>query len=137
MNERQTGNSQLVSVAEAARLVGRDRKTLYRDYLSRGRLAATTDATGRKVIAISELIRVFGELSLPTATTETVSETVATPQTETPSATTQMQARLAALEAENAALKGWLADKDKHIDDLRATVHLLEHKPAAKKWWPW
>lgn len=130
-------NGQLVSVAEAARLVGRDRKTLYRDYLARGRLTATTDATGRKVVSISELIRVFGELSMQKATAETVAETVATPQTETPSATAQMQAKLAALEAENTALKAWLADKDKHIDDLRATVRLLEHKPAARKWWPW
>lgn len=130
-------NGQLVSVAEAARLVGRDRKTIYRDYLARGRLTATTDATGRKVISISELIRVFGELSMQKATAETVAETVATPQIETPSATAQMQAKLAALEAENTALKGWLADKDKHIDDLRATVRLLEHKPAARKWWPW
>jgi hypothetical protein len=129
--------NQLVSVSEAARLVGRDRKTIYRDYLSRGRLSATTDATGKKVIAISELIRVFGDLSPSNATAETVAKTVVTPQTETPSETAKMAIRLAALEAENAALLDRLKDKDKHIDDLRNSVRLLEHKPAAKKWWPW
>ena len=127
----------VVSVAEAARLVGRDRKTLYRDYLSRGRLNATQDAKGRKVIAISELVRVFGELSVDNATTNTVAEAIAMRQTKTHDATTEiarMQAEIAVLKVENAGLRDRLSDRDVHLADLRQAILLLEYKPG-RIWW--
>lgn len=51
----------LVSVVEAGRLVGRDRKTIYR-HIQSGRLSATQDHAGTVSVETSELIRVYGEL---------------------------------------------------------------------------
>ena len=134
----------LISVAEAARLIGRDRRTLYRDYIATGKLSATTDAKGRKAIDISELQRVFGELGDTAATvaprqTETVPATNATTE-----ATTELRARIALLEAENAHLRDRLADKDRNLDDLRQAIRLLEdrrpvetrgERPKKRRWW--
>ena len=57
--------NQLVTVTEAARLVGRSRQSLYRDYIKTGKLSPSQDlVTNRKLVSISELIRVFGDLKL-------------------------------------------------------------------------
>ncbi len=122
----------LVSVVEAAALVGRDRKSLYRA-IKQGRLSATTDATGAKQIDIAELVRVYGELR----DTRDSAETVTAPQVET----IGEAARIAALEAEVANLRERLGDKERHIEDLRGAMRLLEHKPdqapQKKSWWRW
>lgn len=134
-------DSQQVTVAEAAKLVGRNRQTLYRDYINTGKLSATIDATGKKSIAIAELIRVFGELTQPKAKPDLVTDTDAKRQTDTREETAELQAKLAVLQAENSALRDRLSDKEEHIADLRATVRLLEHKPTPQDkkssgWWP-
>lgn len=123
----------LVSVAEAGRLVGRDRKTLYRQ-IEAGRLSATKNATGATVIETSELIRVFGDLSQ----VPQVAPHVALPQMphgETPVAVT-LVAALAEVEAlkqqvaheksrresaERAAgmLTARIKDKDTQIEELK------------------
>lgn len=115
-----------VSVAEAANLVGRDRKTLYRS-IKEGKLSATLTATGQRQIDVTELIRVFGELK----DTRDSRETVTVPQRETQDET----ARLSALEAENHQLRERLADKDRHIEDMRNTVRLLGFKKEKQPWW--
>jgi cell division protein FtsB len=57
-------------------------------------------------------------------------------QQETVDETATLQAKLAALQAENEGLRDRLSDKDAHIEDLRATVRLLEFKPTEKRaWW--
>lgn len=59
----------LVSISEAARLVGKSRSALYRTYIDTGRLSVAQDsATGRPVVDTSELIRVFGAISATPAT---------------------------------------------------------------------
>ena len=141
-------NKQMVSVSEAARLCGRNRKTLYRDYLKTGRLSSTPDpVTGNKTIAISELIRVFGELTRDVETAETGDTTAPMPQVETPKETeatsdetAELRAELAAAKAEiellkqtNESLKERIADKDKNLEDLRTITKLIEHKPK-KRW---
>ena len=115
-----------VSVAEAANLVGRDRKTLYRS-IKEGKLSATLSATGQRQVDVTELIRVFGELK----NTRDSGETVTLPQSETPNES----ARLSALEAENKQLRERLVDKDRHIEDMRNTVRLLEFKKKNRPWW--
>jgi excisionase family DNA binding protein len=123
----------LVSISEAAKLVGRDRKTLYRA-IKEGRLSATQDATGARQVDIAELVRVFGVFTVARDSGETVS----LPQTETGQTTADLKARMAALEAENAQLRERVADKDRHIEDMRQTVRLLEHQsPRRGRWWPW
>ena len=133
----------LVSIADAAGLVGRDRKTLYRAIVA-GRLSATVDANGAKQVDVSELMRVYGPIGVPCHK----DATVAVPQDETPdatgSATDATQAKVAVLEAENAQLRARLddkdqrlADKDRHIDDLRASIRLLENKVQKADTRPW
>ena len=134
-------DSQLVSVAEAAKLVGRNRQTLYRDYLKTGKLSWRQDpVTRKKLIEISELIRVFGALSGVASGDNVVAETVLLGdkkrQQETSEETAKLQAKLAVLQAENEGLRDRLSDKEAHIEDLRATVRLLEFKPVGKQvWW--
>ena len=134
-------DSQLVSVAEAAKLVGRNRQTLYRDYLKTGKLSWRQDpVTRKKLIEISELIRVFGAFSGVASLDNVVAETVSLSDKkrlqETSDATATLQAKLAVLQAENEGLRDRLSDKDAHIEDLRATVRLLEFKPTGKRaWW--
>ena len=130
--------NQLVTVTEAARLVGRSRQSLYRDYIKTGKLSPSQDlVTNRKLVSISELIRVFGDLNLPELTDKTVNVTAPMRQ----ELTATLQAKVALLEADNASLRDRLRDKDEHISDLRSTVRLLEYKapneqPKRLWWWP-
>lgn len=48
------------SIAGAARLYGKQRKTLYR-HMEAGRLSYQVLGSGRRVVDLSELIRVYGE----------------------------------------------------------------------------
>lgn len=111
-----------VSVAQAARLVGRDRRTLYRDYIKTGRLTATTGATGNKVVDTAELERVFGQL-LSVAGDSFVCDKMR--QAETSISTSALNSdliRLKALETEVALLREILAAKDANLTDLRTEV---------------
>lgn len=113
-------------ISEAAKLAGRDRKTLYRDIKS-GRLSATVSETGEKQVDVAELSRVYGSLKHVDDKCDS-RETVAMSQVETVQVAQETLARLAALEAENAQLKERLADKETHINDMRNSLRLLEHK---------
>lgn len=118
-----------VSISEAAKLVGKDRKTLYR-YIKEGRLSATDATSGMRQIDVAELIRVFGALQ-PAGDKRDSGETVAMSQVATPN----LEAKLASLEAENIQLKERLEDKERHIEDMRNTVRLLEHDKRPRAWW--
>jgi hypothetical protein len=54
----------LVSISEAAKLVRRNRSTIYRD-IDRGRLSKTVSPDGEAQIDTSELLRTYGRLHLP------------------------------------------------------------------------
>lgn len=121
----------LIGIAEAAKLVGRDRKSLYRA-IKEGRLSATQSASGARQVDTSELIRVYGDL-------RDIGDSGATStllQVETSTETDKIT-RLALLEMENKLLRERLLEKDQHIEDMRNTVRLLEHKTVKKSWWPW
>lgn len=127
-----TIESQQVSISDAARLVGRDRKSLYRD-LKAGKLSATVGDSGVRQVAVSELLRVYGALA-PIGDTGDSRATVSMPQPETPNATADetqiLRVKLAAAEAELAQMRERLSDKDKNLEDLRNAVRLLEYEPA-------
>lgn len=55
-------------LSEAARQVGVSRPTIYK-YAAEGRLSVTKDRLGHKQVELSELLRVFGELSTETQKT--------------------------------------------------------------------
>ncbi len=115
----------LVSISEAARLVGKSRRTLQRDIVA-GKLSKCDN--GQK-LDTSELLRVYGAFSPATNVavgSATMSQDVA-----------DMRVRLAALEAENAALKD-------HLDSLKQAMLLLENKASTeetkstkprRRWW--
>lgn len=121
--------SQQVSIAEAARLTGRDRKSLYRDIKS-GRLSATVGDSRMRQVAVSELLRVYGAFKGGGDTCDSRT-TVAMPQDATPDATA-LQARIAVLETELVQLRERLSEKDQNLEDLRTTIRLLEYKPEPK-----
>ena len=121
----------LVSISEAARLTGKSTKTLYR-LVSQGRLSVSLDENGIKTVDVSELVRVFGDLSGPGETRETVSMSQSEIDIET---------RLRQLEKENAELRhaaelaqAISAERESQIQDLRQAMRLLEG-PVKRPWW--
>lgn len=119
-----------VSIATASRLVGLDRKSLYR-HIKQGRLTATISATGERQVDISELIRCYG----PLKTTDDSRATSNMPQAETTNETANLKLKLAAADAELSQLRARLSEKDEHISDLRDALHLLTG--PNKKTTPW
>lgn len=122
----------IVSVSEAARLVGKSRRTIQRD-IAAGKLSKCDNG---KKLDTSELLRVYGSLlNAPNDTdkNEHMTQDVAP---SIPPNVAEMRIRLAALEAENAALKD-------HLGSLKQAMLLLEHKEQQastettqqRKWW--
>lgn len=118
-----------VSVPQAATLVRRDKKSLYRD-IATGKISAVKNAQGRTQIDTAELLRVFGPLQ---SATDATPATVAIPLNATPDATYE----LSRLRTENEALRAQIAMQAANLDDLRHALKLIEHKqPARRRWWP-
>lgn len=120
------------SIAEAARLVNRDRRTLYKD-IKRGRLTATNSTTGERQVETSELIRVYGNIvALKATEATTIDGQVAT------YTSPEKDAEIVSLRAKIEALEARLADKQQHIEHLAQAMRLLEHhpEPARRGWWP-
>ena len=126
----------LVSISEAARLVGKSRRTLQRDIVA-GKLSKCDN--GQK-LDTSELLRVYGAF-LPVTNvavgSATMSQDVAGKNETMSQAVADMRVRLAALEAENAALKD-------HLGSLKQAMLLLENKASTeetksikprRRWW--
>ena len=127
-----------VSISEAARLVGKNRKTLYRA-IDTGRLSATTRATGERQVDIAELVRVYGELR-HTRHSDTAPQMSHHETLNATDATAELKAQIATLKAENDQLKERLADGKEHINDLRQQVLMLrdmrpEQGAAGTPWW--
>jgi hypothetical protein len=114
-----------LTILEATKFCGKDRKTLYRA-IKQGKLSATTATSGTLQIETSELIRVYGE-SATKSVAQGTGESVALPQIET--------ANEALLRQENAFLKERLADKERHIEDLRESLRRIEYSKPKKSWW--
>jgi hypothetical protein len=126
----------LVSISEAARLVGKSRRTLQRDIVA-GKLSKCDN--GQK-LDTSELLRVYGAF-LPATNvaveSATLSQDVAGKSETMSQDVADMRVRLAALEAENAALKD-------HLGSLKQAMLLLENKASTeetkstkphRRWW--
>lgn len=111
-------------ISEAAKLVSRNRTTLYR-LVANGKLTATVDATGSKTIDTSELLRFFGEIRT-SGDKSNNRATVTMQQRETPDTTAQ----LALLQAELRHARELLAEKDARIAALDRALLLLEHRSA-------
>jgi flagellar motility protein MotE (MotC chaperone) len=119
----------LVSIAEAAKLVGKSKRTIYND-LHKGKLSASQDCTDGKTIDTSELVRVYGALVAQLHSAKTVQSS----QLCTTDCTPEIGQKIAVLEAENAALKTLLDEREKRLADKDKMILLLEHKQA-RPWW--
>ncbi|MGC9128252.1 MAG: hypothetical protein ACP5GA_05925 [Acidithiobacillus sp.] len=132
-----------VSISEAARLAGKSRSHLYEKYINRGVITVETLRDGRKVIDTSELIRVFGSISLAGSTDDNDDSVKdSSGHVENDNENSQIKA----LQAENEVLREYLRAKDEEVAWLREQVSkvtaLLTHQQsesrARKKWWwPW
>ncbi|WP_075358502.1 helix-turn-helix domain-containing protein [Caballeronia sordidicola] len=121
----------VVSISEAARLTGKSRKTIQR-YVSDGRISMSQHVAGRSGIDISELVRVFGELSQSNSALSHATES----QPDAPSVAPDVAAKLARLEAENAVLKAQNEAQAANLADLRQSLRLLGHDaPQKRRWW--
>ena len=95
---------------EAVKLTGRSRRSIYRD-MDRGLVSYGLDPAGNRQFETSELMRAYGAL---TSVAQPGTADVAQPGTAQP--WDQVLAELQALR--------------KEVQELRATVLLIEHKPA-------
>ena len=95
---------------EAVKLTGRSRRSIYRD-MDRGHVSYGLDPAGNRQFETSELMRAYGAL---TSVAQPGTADVAQPGTAQP--WDQVLAELQALRKEG--------------QELRATVLLIEHKPA-------
>jgi predicted site-specific integrase-resolvase len=119
----------IVSITEAANLVGLSRRTLQR-HLSQGVISKCDTATGEQGIDTAELLRYYGAFVVSpdvTHVTRDMSQLVighdAVSHT---SIDTETAVKMAELRKENELLKVLLDEKEKHNEDLRKTVLLLE-----------
>lgn len=114
-----------LSQREAARVWGVSRAMIQRA-ISAGELSVTGD----KLIDPAELLRVFGPAKSRSAEPFV-------PPTEPAGPDPAQAAQLAALRAENTALRELLEAKDANLADLRSQVRLLTHDGAPRRrWWP-
>lgn len=123
-----------VSISEAAKLANVSRSHLYKAYIATGDLSVLTE-DGKKVVEISELIRVFGHIQFEDSqkTPENTAED-SLKTTEQDTIVQLLERQLAeSKERENdfKAREKWLTDQ---IDELRyQQSHLLEDKTANQK----
>lgn len=126
-----------VSISEAARLTGKSRTTLHR-LIKTGELSTCAGVRNSKMIDISELIRVFGEISVPV--TEQHIEQASEQRVTVPD--TANEQMINSLKQEVEHLRTLVSAQESHIDSLRQSLQLLEHRkdmqqpqPSSVKWW--
>ena len=117
-----------VSISEASRLTNKTRKTIYK-YIQDGLLTVSIDTQGKKVIDISELIRVFGEIEMPEYTevnnTE-VSNNIHQVTLESIQLIAEKDVEIARLQSLLAGKDELLNSKNDQIKTLEKSLHLLE-----------
>ncbi len=122
----------IVSISEAARLAGKSRKTIQR-YVADGRISMSQHVTGEKGIDISELARVFGELSQADPALSRASESQADAPYVAPDVAA-LETRIKVLEAELAARDAVITAQRENLTDVRQALKLLEG-PRKRSWW--
>ena len=117
-----------VSISEASRLTNKTRKTIYK-YIQDGLLTVSIDKQGKKVIYISELIRVFGEIKMPAYTevnnTE-VSNNIHQVTLESIQLIAEKDVEIARLQSLLDGKDELLNSKNDQIKTLEKSLHLLE-----------
>lgn len=132
-SDRDSINMALVSITEAAKLVRRNRSTIYRD-IEKGRLSKTVTPEGETQIETSELLRTYGRLHPHEDDSEDDHARERTRIAILEERTRSLE-RALALEAElrkvkdqvTNELRARLADKDNVIKALESKVLFLEY----------
>jgi hypothetical protein len=122
-----------VTLRDAARLVGRNRATLYR-YIADGTLSVEQETRGRqrvRVVDTAELERVFGPLGDP----ERRSATVEMRPAATAPETVALRGEVDALRRENELLRRQL--EETRGDKERLFRLLEDRRPPERPWRPW
>lgn len=127
-----------VSISEAARLTGKSRTTLHR-LIKAGELSTCSGVRNAKMIDISELIRVFGDISTP-ASEQPYEQASAQHVTVNPAPHEHV---VNSLKQEVEHLRTLVSAQESHIDSLKQSLQLLEHKKDVQqlpslpppKWW--
>jgi len=126
-----------VSISEAARLTGKSRTTLHR-LIKTGELSTCAGVRNSKMIDISELIRVFGDIS--STAVEQPEEQLSGQRVTVPDTANEQLVHSLKQEVEH--LRTLVSAQESHIDSLRQSLQLLEHKkdmqqpqPPTVKWW--
>ena len=124
----------LVSISQAAKLAGIARSQLYSQYINQGLISFSRDERGRPRIDTSELLRVFGAISLEPGRTDRTPETVLI---RTGQDNQNQQALIALLTEQLAEAKERERFYQHQLAELTQTIKLLEHKPEPKahQWW--
>src|SRR5712692_3660787 len=118
-----------VNISEASRLSGVSRKTIQR-YIAQGKLSATVDGTGGRTdrsIEISELVRVFGDLSHPAHATAQGQSPNVSMDNVAPSAG-EIDALKMALSAKNETIQVLTRQVDGLQTQLAQVTGLLEYR---------
>ena len=126
----------MVSISEAARLVGVNRSNLYSSYINQGKLSLSKDSRGNTKVDTSELLRVFGNLKMDAA----VQQTGATVQDSLQQTGTDSSSEvIRLLQAQLAEAKDREQFYQQQIRELTGTIKLLEHHGQADRpwWWFW
>jgi len=113
----------IVSISEASKLVAKSRRTIQR-HIAQGKLSKVTDATGSAGVDTSELIRVYGVLTIDDMAHDEPKE--------------MSQADTSEKDTEIQHLKEIIAMQKDHIESLKSAMLLLEHKESdnhKKAWW--
>ena len=117
-----------VSISEASRLTNKTRKTIYK-YIQDGLLTVSMDTQGKKVIDISELIRVFGEIEMPEYTVVNnpeISNNIHQVTLESIQLIAEKDVEIARLQSLLAGKDELLNSKNDQIKTLEKSLHLLE-----------
>ena len=123
-----------VSIAEAAKLTGKTRRTIDR-HLKDGNLSSETDGNGVRKIDVSELIRYYGQLK-GSVSDKIVSESTVESETEIEF----LKRELAVEKSKTEQLQERLKDKDRHIEVIEKSMLLLERSMGKSEtlnhpWW--
>ena len=117
-----------VSISEASRLTNKTRKTIYK-YIQDGLLTVSMDTQGKKVIDISELIRVFGEIEMPEYTVVNnpeISNNIHQVTLESIQLIAEKDVEIARLQSLLSGKDELLNAKNDQIKTLEKSLHLLE-----------
>jgi hypothetical protein len=122
----------IISISEASRLTGKDRRTIQR-HIAAGKLSRAADGKG---IDTSELLRVYGAfVAAPAAASQTETLPQKTAPIAAPAAE-EKDIKIMKLEAEIEKLQAVLQVKNEHIESMNKAMLILEHKqeqPASQE----